>query len=190
VGPLAGVLIFFSKDAMFAWTGDAATVHHVWLVTSMLVAGTALNGIMNVPYALQVAHGWTRLTIWMNGIAVAVLVPAVYLLGTRFGSVGAAAGWLALNLGYVLVGVQLMHRKLLLHEKAAWYARDVALPLGTAMGTALLLRAFFVHPAPGRLGAVAVLFAVSAATFVATLAATPECRRALRSRWSMLPWGR
>ena len=85
--PIALVLIFFSREVMLLWTGDSAIAEKSYLLVSLLTVGTALNGLMNVPYALQLAHGWTKLAFYGNCIAIIILAPAVVLLATHFGAV-------------------------------------------------------------------------------------------------------
>ena len=84
---------------------------------------------MHIPYALQLAHGWTKLAFYQNVIAVVVLVPAIYLATLRWGAVGAAGVWIVLNSGYLLIGIHVMYRRLLIAEKLHWYVNDIAKPL-------------------------------------------------------------
>jgi hypothetical protein len=84
---------------------------------------------MHLPYALQLAHGWTKLSFYLNVIAVIVLVPAIYFATLHWGAVGAAGVWIVLNSAYLSVGVQLMHRRLIMKEKWHWYLNDVGKPL-------------------------------------------------------------
>ena len=58
------------------------------LVLSLLAIGTCLNGLMVLPYALQLAYGWTRLALYINLVAVAVLAPLIYFLAIHFGAPG------------------------------------------------------------------------------------------------------
>ena len=60
---------------------------------SFLVIGMALHGILTMPYALQLANGWTRLTIGTNVVAIVVLAPALVLLAKLYGGIGAAVVW-------------------------------------------------------------------------------------------------
>jgi hypothetical protein len=76
---------------------------------------------------------------------VLLLVPAIVWVVPRFGAVGAAWVWVALNTGYVLFLVQLMHHRVLPREKWRWYARDTALPAGAALAVVWL--ASLVQPA-------------------------------------------
>jgi hypothetical protein len=61
-------------------------------------------------------------------------------MGREFGGVGAAFVWLALNLGYVAIGIPLMHRRLLPTEMSRWYWVDVLPPLAASTGVGLAWR--------------------------------------------------
>jgi O-antigen/teichoic acid export membrane protein len=98
---------------------------HASLLISLLVIGNALNGLMHMPYALQLAHGWTRLAFIQNAVAVILLAPAIYFATLRWGAVGAAGVWIFLNSGYLLISAQVMYRRLLVAEKSRWYVNDV-----------------------------------------------------------------
>src|SRR6185369_1533609 len=95
-----------------------------------------LNGMMHVPYMLQLAHGWPSLAVKVNLVAVIVLVPTILWVTPRYGAIGASVVWVALNAGYVLIGMHFMFQRLLNEEKWKWYRRDVLWPLGAAAGIA------------------------------------------------------
>ncbi len=48
-----GVLIAFPHSLLFLWTGDMTTAEITATPMVILIVGTALNGLMNLPYALQ-----------------------------------------------------------------------------------------------------------------------------------------
>jgi O-antigen/teichoic acid export membrane protein len=144
--PVACVLCFFSYDILLLWTQNPVTAEKTHLLVSILVTGTALNGLMNIPYALQLAYGWTSLAFYVNVIAVFFLVPLIIFMTTYYGAIGAASGWVILNSGYVLFTIQVMHRRLLPGEKWRWYREDVGLPFITALITAGLGRIVFSEP--------------------------------------------
>jgi O-antigen/teichoic acid export membrane protein len=105
-----------------------------------------LNGLMQLPYFTMIAHGWTRLSLVSNIVAVAVLVPLLLLVVPIYGGRGAALVWITLNLGYILVQAPLLHRRILRGELWRWYGQDLALPMvaaGVAMGLAVALRGQF-----------------------------------------------
>jgi hypothetical protein len=84
---------------------------------------------MHVPYALQLAFGWTNLALYTNFVAVLVLGPMIYVMASLYGPVGAAMVWLFLNICYILISLQIMHRRLLPDQKWQWYKVDVGKPL-------------------------------------------------------------
>lgn len=142
--PAAMMLIFFGENLLTLWTENVVLAHDVAPLLALLAAGTLLNGLMHVPYMLQLAHGWSSFAVRVNLVAVAILVPAILSVTPRYGAVGAAWVWVLLNVGYVVFGIHFMYRRLLPEEKWRWYVQDVALPALTAALTAwLCLRA---HP--------------------------------------------
>jgi len=123
--PSALTLTFFSKEILRFWVRDPGVIAHASLLVSLLVIGNMLHGFMHIPYALQLAHGWTKLSFSTNLVAVIFLVTAIYFATTAWGAVGAASMWIVLNVGYLLIVIQLMHLRLLNHEKWSWYRNDV-----------------------------------------------------------------
>lgn len=185
--PAALVLALFSKEVLMVWIGNPDIVGKTHLIVSILVLGTALNGMMNLPYALQLAYGWTSLTFYCNLTAVLLLVPALILLTPRFGMAGAASLWAALNSGYFLIGIPLMHRRLLREEKWRWYFEDVAGPFAAALAVVLAGRLMF-HPTAGPLAAIPGIAAISVAAVAAAAMTAPMVRK-----WAIeeisLRWG-
>lgn len=128
VMPIATVMAWFPAQSLFVLTGDLVLSDQGAWVLVWLVAGSAINGLMNVPYAMQLATGWTMLTIRTNIIAVLVLAPLTWWLTKKFGAAGGALAWFALNLGYLLLTPHLMHRRLLPSEKLRWYLESILVP--------------------------------------------------------------
>src|SRR2546428_14085260 len=114
------------------------TVSH--LILMLLAVVRSLNGLMNLPYALQWAYGWTRLAFITTLVAVAVLVPLLLWVTSVYGGVGAAAIWVVLNAGYVLITVQVMHRRLLRGGQRRGDGEDIGVPLPAAVVTRRLRR--------------------------------------------------
>jgi O-antigen/teichoic acid export membrane protein len=170
-GSAAAVLIMFGDRVLRLWTGNPALARQVAPLLAVLALGALFNALMWIPYQLQLAHGWTSLTIKVNAIAVSLLVPAILLVVPMYGGIGAAWAWVTLNAGYLTFDVSLMHRRLLPTEKWRWYGRDVAVPLTGAAAAATLLR--WVMPQDlGKIGEFGVLLLASICVLsVATLLA-------------------
>jgi len=127
--PAAITLSAFPNQALFVLIGNHSFDINSGLILSFLLMGTALNGAMTVPYALQLAAGWTKLTIVINLVAILILCPLTWWLAHRWGAVGGAFVWFSLNFGYFLITPHLMHRRLLSSEKLNWYHNDTIKPI-------------------------------------------------------------
>ena len=176
--PVAVIVGTFSREILLLWTQDVKIANHAHVLVSILIAGTAINGMMNMPYALQLASGWTRLTFYSNLISVIVLVPALVLLSFAYGAAGAASVWVMLNIGYLLLMIPIMHRRLLPTEKWHWYINDVALPLFAACSVAGLLRLTIALPS-NPIPLVGLLTMAYLLTLTATALASDVCRQRL-----------
>jgi O-antigen/teichoic acid export membrane protein len=144
--PTAIFVSLFAPEILKAWVRNPVTVVNTHLLVSMLIIGTALNGLMNLPYALQLAHGWTSLAFYTNVVSVVILIPLLLIATSHYGAIGAAAVWIALNAGYVLFQLQIMHRRLLVGEQISWYIKDVGMPLAAALFVLLIGRMLFQDP--------------------------------------------
>jgi len=132
VMPLALVLSLFALPILQLWIQDDDIAAQVAPILSLLTIGTALNGMMSLPLAMQLAHGWTRLVVYMNLAAILVLLPALIPAVNYYGVLGAASIWVILNAGYIIAGLTLMHRRLLKGEMLTWVVRDFAWPTSVA----------------------------------------------------------
>jgi O-antigen/teichoic acid export membrane protein len=184
--PATVVLALLPEQVLYVWTQDAEVAKQSRLILSILVVGTALNGMMHIPYALQLGYGYARLALYSNMIAIAVLVPLVSFLATRFGAAGAASGWLILNAGYFLISVQIMHRRLLPSEKGAWYLDDILKPLLPTLAVVLVAR--YLAPSQSTVWATALFVVTSTlAAYFASACATREVRRRILQSLKALP---
>ncbi len=176
IGAVAFVLIAFSHTVLRLWTRDEGLTIHVESLMVVLVTGTMIHGLMWIPFHLQLAYGWTALSIKVNIVAVIVLLPGLWLAVVRFGAIGAASVWVLLNVGYLIFHIHFMHRRLLPDEKWRWYCQDVALPIAAAGTTAFLCR-YMVPKSPGLLASFVYLLASAASVLVATVLAAPLVRQ-------------
>ena len=148
--PICVTLSLFSKDILLLWTGNLEIANKAYLMTSLLTIGTSLNGLMNVPYALQLAYGWTKLAFSVNVVAIVFLTPSLFVLTSLYGGVGASVIWAVLNWSYVLIVVHFMHLRLLRGELIIWYIEDIVRPMFGALTVGLVMLFIFksVYPQP------------------------------------------
>jgi O-antigen/teichoic acid export membrane protein len=179
--PAAAVLVAFAPELLLLWTGNPSAVENASVLLRILAAGTALNGMMTVPYALQLASGWPQLALRLNVIASIAIGPLMWWLTLARGAAGAASVWVAVNAFYVVIGVRLMHRRLLPGEQGRWYRDALLRPLLAAAAVAVAARLAWSRPLPVGL-TIAGLFAVSLVVLAATAAVLPAARREIGLR--------
>lgn len=184
IAPAALVMALFAQELMLLWTGDPVKVEATKTLVRLLTLGTLLNGMMHIPYALQLAYGWTSLTFYANLIAVCVLAPLLIVMVARYGGIGAAWVWILLNCGYILIVLQCMHRRLLIGELSRWYLDDFARPLLAALCAGLLLR-FALPPLEVRWVCAPVLAGTWFVLQTAALLAAPLFRQWILDRLAM-----
>jgi len=177
--PATGIIAMFSYQIMLIWTQNPLVAENTHFLLSILICGTALNGLMNMPYLLQLSYGWTKLTFMSNLIAVILLGPLIIYATSQYGVNGAAGSWVILNGGYVLFVVPLMHRRILKSEKWSWYWQDVFVPLLAVLLTAGLGR-LFLRTQMSQGMTIVYLMVLSIVTLAVTAIITPTTRAWLR----------
>lgn len=173
--PPALVLAAFAKPVLLLWTGNHALTIAVAPILSLLVLGTLFNGFMNVPYMLQLAHGWTGYAIRVNVVAVVIIIPGILWAVPRYGAIGAAWIWVGLNAAYVLIGIHFMYRRLLPKQKWRWYRESIVKPL--LAGAIVAFGLVYIMPASqGRLDAAVILLLASICVSVSVVIVMPSLR--------------
>ena len=182
VAPPALVIALFAPEILLLWTGSRDAVNAAGLLTTILVLGTAANILMVVPYALQVAQGSMAAMLRLNLALIALQAGVIAWAVPAFGAIGAACGWLAVNVVYILVGVPMVHRSVFGRTLPTSFVGQVGPPIVAAAMVViparwLLQRSWApAHAATliaGTLG-VALLAAFGAARFFPAAAARGE----------------
>jgi O-antigen/teichoic acid export membrane protein len=109
--PAGAVISAFAGELLLLWTHNQELSRAAGPFAAVLVIGTVCNGLMNVPYALQLAQGWTSVPLRVNVVLTAIAVPAVIVLARTFGASGAALMWPGVNALYLAVCLPLTHRQ-------------------------------------------------------------------------------
>jgi O-antigen/teichoic acid export membrane protein len=174
--PACIVIALYSYEIIFLWTQNHVTADKSHLLVSILICGTALNALMELPHALQWSFGWTRLSFFRNLLAVVLLAPLIIFMTANYGPIGAASVWLILNLGYVLFEIPLMHRRLLKEEKWRWYLQDVLIPIAASIIVAASGK-LFIHASMSQFALLIYLSTISLLTLAITAIVTPVTRR-------------
>jgi len=169
VFPVAGVLAIFSLQLLQLWVHDPVIAQNTYLLLSLLVIGSTFNALMTLPFTLQLAYGWTKLSFLKNVIAVIVLIPILFWFVSRYGAIGAAVVWIILNTSYFLIEIPIMHSRLLKPEMWRWYFQDVVLPMVVILSLIICSRLLMPHFASGYSSLLWILSTGVLASIVSTL---------------------
>ena len=126
--PAAAAVSAFARPLLLAWTSDAAAAGIAAPIAVLLIFGMALNGLGSITLALQQARNWTGVAVAINAGLCVVAFPVVWLLADRFGAIGVAAVWPAINICSVVLGLLVTHRRLGPATGRHWLLRDVVVP--------------------------------------------------------------
>lgn len=182
--PASLVMAVFAQPLIFAWMGDAEVATRTAPLLTLLALGTMFNGFMQIPYTAQLAHGWTSMAVRINLVAVCLIVPGILWSVPRHGVTAAAWAWLLLNVGYVLISVHFMHRKIMRAEKWIWYRDAVFRPLLVAGIFVVLVHQFFQLP-DDRLGIFFALTTIGTLTSVLVIGSLPLSRQFFSRRFRL-----
>ncbi len=179
--PFSCICVLFSWEILVLWQRDVEIADNSYVLMSLLAAGGGLNALLLVPYALQLAHGWTRLNLVALPLTVCLSVPAIIVLTSYFAAAGAASVWIILNAVLIVVLIPIMHRKILTEEKWKWYGDDVLKPLISVIATGALCRYLFVRDSGQALMLIQLAVAFLAVSAAAVLS-TPYIRQHMQ-KW-------
>lgn len=175
VVPVAALWAIFPNELMLLWQRNGTIADNTDVLVTILMTAAILNAIFYMPYALQLAHGSTRLHLAATLGGAFLSIPLTILAAVNYGAVGAAAVSVGINLTMILFVVPAMHQRLLRDEAVAWCLDDVLIPAGAAVLVGAVGRYVF-YPTSAT-ATVIQLALILAAMYVAAVAASSEARR-------------
>jgi O-antigen/teichoic acid export membrane protein len=184
VVPAWMVLSFHSRALMSLWMGAGAEADAAAGLLPLLALGSLLNAAVTLPYGLQISVGWTSLSVVKNIVAVAVSFPALLWAVGKYGTSGAAGVWVAINAGYMLLEVPIMHRRVLKGAMLPWYLYAFLAPLAVGMGAGWLSSYLAPSPTGSKIAKLAFLGVSFCLTTIAAAAVLPSVRHDLYKKLS------
>ena len=109
--PVGLTLAAFAGDFVFAWTGSASVARQVGPVATFLVLGQLLQSLAVVTYYLGLANGDIRLNLQIGIISIVIVTPALIILTTKYGILGAGISWLVMNICTQPIYMYLFHHR-------------------------------------------------------------------------------
>lgn len=173
--PATIVIAMFSYELLLIWTQNPTTAEASHILLSILICGTGFFSLLYVPYAMQLANAWTKLSFYTNLIAMFFYIPMLILLTYQFGAIGGAMAWVILNIGEMIIPIYFMHKRLLRDEKWSWYWQDIFVPLLTSVTIVGIGRMLFGE-FESQAMMIFFIFLILFVTLIGTLISTPTTR--------------
>lgn len=124
-GAVTLTFAFCAESLLTVWTGDHSVARQAAPTLILYALGNGVLVISAFPYYLQYAKGNLRLHMIGNAVFVVLFVPTIIWATTTFGSIGAGAVWLGMNLVSFIAWLPLVHRKFEKGLNKKWYFHDV-----------------------------------------------------------------
>lgn len=134
--PLAGMVAIFSKELLFAWTGDKAAAEWAGPVLFWYVLGNGILSMGAFQYYLQFAHGKLKLHVIFNTFSGIISAPIVVFAAFYYGAMGVAVVWFWLRVIIFIIWPPIVHHNLAPGIHSKWLFKDIAPIFAT---TAILL---------------------------------------------------
>lgn len=135
-------IIIFSKQVLLVWTNDVLLSESTHLILSIMCIGTLLNGLVNIPYAMQLAGGWTKLNIILNLMSALLIGPLLYVLVNYFGAPGGASAWMIINIMFFIIMPWYTHVRFMPKEFKNWLFLDVMTVISICLVSSLACKFF------------------------------------------------
>jgi len=187
--PIMAMATFFSYDILMAWTHDHTIARNAGLILPILIVGNTINGLTNMPYAVQLAYGWVKIPLYTNFAGMLFLIPAVLVGASFYEGVGAASAWLLFNFLYLCITVWLMEKLVFKEGVSTWLVTDVGIPLAAVLATVWLIKHCLLYLGFEPGGVIWMTFILLVACISALLSAPYmrlEVKRTLNSTFRLI----
>jgi len=105
------LFLFLGKWILSIWLKSSPAVDVVYPVLSVLLVGTALNAFYNIGYVNWLVHEKIKRVFYVNALSLGLSVGLIPFLVTWFGVIGAAVGWMTINLIGFMFSLEWLKRK-------------------------------------------------------------------------------
>lgn len=108
-----GVLIFATAGGwlLSMWLRSASAVESVYPLLRVLLVGAGMNAFYNVGYIYWMVNEEFRRILLVNGLSLILSVALIPLFIASQGTIGAAFGWLTINLIGLVVSLEWLRKK-------------------------------------------------------------------------------
>jgi O-antigen/teichoic acid export membrane protein len=145
--PVVGLLVFFSRPILLAWTAKPEIAVQAAPILSLYAFGNGCVLLSSFPYFIQYAKGDLKLQFVGQALMVTILLPLIAVAAKYYGGIGTGAAWAAVNGVYFFAWAPIVHARVYAGRHWQWLARDVLAIVVPATIVAWALSSIMRYPA-------------------------------------------
>ena len=180
VGSVSAILISYPELILKLWINEIDIIVNVSPLIRILALATFINCIMWLPFQVEMSSGSVKIINTINIVSCIIMVPFIIILVPIYGSIGAAALWLLLNIIYFTFGGYVILRKIMKTEIFKWYMYDVLFPFIQIMIGFNVLKLFFNTSELGYISSIFYLIATIIIGLITLILTNKDIRRAIK----------
>lgn len=127
---IMSIMIFFSKELIWVWTGNKDLIEHVAYLIPITALSYAMLSLQIIPFNVAIANGYTKLNTIMGIISLFVTLPGYYILTKKYDVLGAAITFCFVQLLITVIYLLTIIKKYdLIRNTKYFYFKQFFLPL-------------------------------------------------------------
>ena len=162
--PIFALIVFIERPGM-ELLFDKNVAEMLFIPTILLCLGFYMNDTVSMPYIYSLAVGKPNIVAKVNAYSLFVVIPAAYILISKYALVGAALSWVFYHVVYYLLAMPKICRECMRIPVTGWYlyiARILLAIIGTYGVTWYVMEKYGLH----SLGAILILFVISTISYM------------------------
>lgn len=174
--PIASSMVVFAPEVLWILTGDRTIMTQGANTLVFLVLANSINAVMNLPYALQLSHGWSTLPMKVNFFALIFLTPSMLIATEKLGATGASIVIFSLYFLILMIVPAITHKRLLKNELQYWSLHAVWGPTLVCAVLSIIGKLIW-DPSGNRVLDFFALVSITSISLLAVVAISPELKR-------------
>jgi len=126
-------IVFYSTDLVWMWTGNSAIALKVGVLLPVVVVSYSMLAITMLPYTIAIANGNTRLNNILGIVSLIVTVPGYWIVVGRYGAIGAAILYCAVQSTLAIVYYFYINRIYLTGNFSTLFLKKILTPFVCTM---------------------------------------------------------
>lgn len=180
------VLLFFAKECVFLWTNNLELSNKVEHIVRILSLGFIFNSIYYFPVAFQLAHGYTKISVYLGIFFLLFVVPLYFYFIPVYGIVSAAYISMMIQFINVTIGSLITYKIKLNKFFIKWWLYDIIIPISSVFIFIAMLKETIALDTDNRmiLGLEVALLALLG--ILVSIATSKILRKEVVLRWNYL----